>query len=229
MSGVSSSLDQALAISYQEIEIAAGRAHEIAHKALGNPDIAFRYAVSLRKADHLQGVELAALFYELRKEHKKYGFEMEEDFYDTAYERTGYAIETVKKYADMWEHVLGPNSKLPKPMRARLASLPIRTQLLLTGMAREDKITPKQWEIVSKAPDHQTVQEFIRKVRGARTSSKTAIRIYLERNKSIVAYQGNIGPIELMILVPNEGTKQEKEIRTKAVERMLNAPGVIRK
>jgi len=229
MTGVASAMDQALSVSYDEIEIAAQRAHEIAHKALDDPDIAFRYAVSLRKVVHLQGVELAALFFEMRQKFEKYGFESEDDFYDTAYERTGYAVETLRKYANMWESVLGPGSKIPKKTRAQLASLPVRTQLLLTGMAREDKITNEQWEKVSKSPDHQTVREFIRKVRGQRTSARNALNIKLSRDGTVNAYQGNIGPIDLFILVPNDrGTKEEKDIRKRGQERVLNASGVLR-
>lgn len=229
MTGVASSLDQALSVSYDEIEIAAQRAHEIAQKARDDPDVAFRYAVSLRKVVHLQGVELAALFYEMRKDFSLFGFDSEDDFCDAAYERTGYATETVRKYADMWENVLGPSSKIPKKIRARLASLPVRTQLLLTGMARDDKITTEQWEKVSKSPDHQTVRKFIRAVRGARTSSRNALILKLSRDGTINAYRGQIGPVDIAILVPNDrGTKEEKDIRKMGQARLVDAPGILR-
>jgi len=234
---VSKALDRAVPLSPAEVLELSEPLDKIEEaNRTRDPDALFNYGRSLVRRGQLSGIKLAHLLALLDAEWEdavdaktkvvvKMGLGrhlgIEDTLKDVVQQRMGVAGGTFTKYANAWKALHGAQGFVPTDVRQHVQTQPIEWQLLLTAAASDMKRA--DWEEVALAQKKQDVQKVVRRVRGQRTSSQSALRIYLRRNGRLEAIKGrthaDIGRLNLKVKGP---------VGQAAIERLLDAAGVIR-
>jgi hypothetical protein len=190
---------------------------------MGNPDVAFRMAVDLRKTMQMRGIALAKLLSKVRDNWPLFqagGYEG--DFEDAVFVATGIAASTTRKYADTWK-ALFENASIPEESKMQLMGKPIKSLILLTAAAREGEI--KDWKEIVNAPDHSSVREVVRRVRGEQTSSASSLMLVLDRTGSLHVRKGDATDIIGFI---NLDRAKESELAKTAIDTLCTRANIYR-
>ena len=190
---------------------------------MGNPDVAFRMAVDLRKTMQMRGIALAKLLSKVRDNWPLFqagGYEG--DFEDAVFVATGIAASTTRKYADTWK-ALFENASIPEESKMQLMGKPIKSLILLTAAAREGEIT--DWKEVVNAPDHASVRDVVRRVRGEQTSSASSLMLVLDRTGSLHVRKGDATDIIGFI---NLDRAKESELAKTAIDTLCTRANIYR-
>lgn len=170
-------LDQEVALLPAELDILE-RADEILDRAVasGNPDMVFDRIYALRRSQQIAGLSAAKMLHGMKERWDI--FATDDTFEDYAMARTGYSIQTIRKYCDAWEYVIA-NPSLTEEQRKRLMGKTWGSILLIAPSAKADELEESQWNELVNAPDKVTVRDIIRGTVGEKTSSKTALKLFL--------------------------------------------------
>jgi hypothetical protein len=118
-------------------------------------------------------------------------FGSDDDFATVAQYEMGISNQTYTKYIEGWEKVINhPHLQKDPALQERILGKPVQGILLLRAAAKEDQIKPKHWEKIANAPNIDAIREIVREIRGTQTSSKTALRIVLEKDGTLKARMG---------------------------------------
>lgn len=168
----------------------------------------------------IQGVAMSKLLSGWRENAAEFGIE-KEDWIDHAKAWTGLAEETIRKYTDLWNHVLAPMENTERFWT--LIAKPIQGLLLLTAAVKEDQLSEEDWVEIEDAYDGAGIKKVVRRARGEQTSSKTAIQLVLGRDGVLTAWRAD-ERAAVGYLNPNA----TEPLIDAAVERILNAAGIRR-
>lgn len=227
-------LDRVLPLAADDIA-ELKRPHSVIEEALKNTDTVagykniIGYGKALKRVGQVSGVNMAQYLYLLKSDWETISkhFNLGDAIEDIVSSELGVTAGTFKKYTRAWAMLYGTQEGegfAPAKLRPQLLARPIEQQLLLTAAAPELK--PAQWASVATAHDKAAVKAVVLKVRGARTSSKVAINIWIKRDGSLVAKQGKGGkPVVLGVLRTSEADMKDT-VRAAAISRLLGAAGV---
>jgi hypothetical protein len=187
-----------------------------------DPVIALSVGKGLLGVVRLGGLGLAKLLHGVNSRWKDY--EYSGTIYALAEDELGIlAKATINRYIAVWEMITGayiPNDVLDevkvKPMRQLVPMASLITQ----GF----DVSTKDWVRLAHATDAGEVAEIVREIKG-KPPKKQSMKIVLEADGQLNAWNGgkivNIG----MLRVENE----TDEIVAKAIERIVNNSGIIRR
>jgi hypothetical protein len=171
---------------------------------------------------HISGLSLAKLLYRWKEARESFGIP-NDDFEDRVFAETGISPQTTRKYVGVWETVF-VKSDLPDAIERALLGKPIQGLLLLPAAVREGELDAADWEEIAQAPDPASIKEVVRKRRGKVTNSHTAVTLYLERDGTLLARQGDdqeyIGYLNQDL---------ETEFAKTAIERIIREARVVEK
>lgn len=155
----------------------------------GDPRIAARYGMALRKDARIRGIALAKLLWAVADQWELFQSKgTEDDFYSFVEAEMDIPISTSRVYVGIWD-ALFANPNVPDEVKERLLSKPIRTLKLLPALASESEV---DWNDVISTTTHDEVRQLVRQARGEQTSSKTALFIRLDtRTGQLSAKQGD--------------------------------------
>ena len=156
-----------------------------------NPNIALDWGSDLIHAMQLGGLTLSKYLWEMNN---LWGdaFPSDSTFAEIAETRLGVAPSTFNRYINLWEWL----RKHPN-----LQGKPIKGLLLCTAAMREQQITDDDMDKLEKATSHGEIHEIIRRVRGHKTKSKSALYMRLLNDGTLQArfggddYYSNVGYI----------------------------------
>jgi hypothetical protein len=182
----------------------------------GNPNQAFRFAQGLQRAVQLQGVSLAKFLFEMQS--KWHLFQVEDEFYETLESELGISTAVADKYINMYRRVLG-NEAIPAETRRKLMGKPIEG--LLKVVALEGEIGDEDWAEIAQATSVSEMRQIARNIRGASTSSETALLIQYEKKSGQLKCRiGSEGPFAIFGFL-NELKREEDPAVDRAIERLL--------
>jgi hypothetical protein len=144
-----------------------------------DPIIAFEFGKKLIGDSQVRGLALAKLLYRLKESWPLFEAAGTGDSLENmAYTEIGRSPQTVTKYIRLWESVFA-NEEIPLDVRNQLMGRPVKDLLLITALAREgsDEDTFRR---IANAADHNEVRDIVKGERGGRTSSGTAVRVFIE-------------------------------------------------
>lgn len=142
--------------------------------AIGEPELIFTFAMSLRRALTARGYALAKLLYMAKEAWEV--FSVEGEFEDVIYERIGLARQTVVKYCRLWKNLF-VNPEIPQDVKDAIMGRNIRDAILLSAGASDGTLDPETLLTAATMPDSEGLRDVVRKARGEITSSSTAIRL----------------------------------------------------
>jgi hypothetical protein len=178
-----SGYDTALALGDTELEILS-KVDSIVDQAVtaGSPQIAVRYGLALRGTQHVAGLALAKLLYELREHWDM--FPTDSPFSEWAQYEMGISGQTYNKYIDGWERVINhPHLQNDPELQRRIMNKPWKGIILLNAAAKEDQISPEDFEEIGNAPNVAAIAEIRTRIRGSKkTKGKPALRIVLQKD-----------------------------------------------
>jgi len=191
--------------------------------AAGDPNIAFGLINALRRSTQVAGISAAKLFSKMKDVWDV--FATDETFEDYASAETGYSPQTIRKYCDAWEYVIN-NDDVPEKLRSRMFGKTWGSILLMAPAAKADELTTEVWEELAAAPDKATVRNIIHEVRGNRTSSNTAIKLFLytrgdNKGQLVASKEDKMYPIGYLDL------DSADTVVVAAITRIMGAAGVL--
>lgn len=221
-------LDQGVTLTENELQIFK-TVDTVVEQAViaGDPTPAFEFANDLLRQGQVRGLALAKFLYLMKV---KWGMFQaagtEDNFEDMVYVSTGRSPETVTKYINMWYSIF-ENKDLSKEIKMQLMGRPIGDLLLMTATVREGVDDKTLQELVT-APDKIAIQDIVKRERGERTSSKTAVRIFLQR-KSDAQYP--VGCLYVrrgmdVTIIGSLDVDSDSDDVQKAIVRIVNAANI---
>jgi hypothetical protein len=191
--------------------------------ASGDPLIAINYGLSLKRSAQLKGIALAKLLHGLQINWGMFrAAGIGEEFEDFVYTYLEIQPETSRKYASMWAGIFMNDAVSPE-IKEQLQTKPIEHLLLLTAAVEEGSITNEDLREAA-IRDKEGIREMVSKARGNQTSSKTAIRRYIQMRDGdypagtiIAAQNGDREILGVLNLEP------ETEFGQKALAGLLNS------
>lgn len=178
----------------------------------------------IRLRMQLQGLTLACVLSEWKHHTDCFGVAVD-DWEDHVFTTTGLAVQTVRKYVDVWETVF-QNPAVSSELRPILAAKPMTGLLLLPAAVREEQLDDDAWQKIADAPDSLAIRDVVRKVRGEATSSKTAISLGVARDGTIWAYRGDYAePVGMLNLKPS-GDPEAISLVEAATSRIMRESGM---
>lgn len=143
---------------------------------IGDPLLAFEYGSGLITTAKIKSYALAKLLFKLRQQWEL--FRQSDDLSTMAMVHLGVRPTTTEKYINMWEAVF-ENEDIDDETKRLLAGRNIADTLLLTAAARDGSLDPDEMREAAMAPDRSSMREIIRAKRGEKTSSGTAVQLYV--------------------------------------------------
>lgn len=215
-----SGLDQPLPTDSSEID---QRIDAIIGQAIlqKNVYIALNACRSLIGVIKISGLSLARVLYAIKANWDKFG--MDESFDDLVYEYLGRSPQTVDKYITIWK--MFEDQVVPPRIAEQLKQRNIQDLVpIANAIAQGEEITEDQWERLAEAPDFNSVSRIVREdIKGA-DPRRSLLTISIDADGTLWAYKdGNryfIGSLEV---------KDEEEIVQKAINRITNNSGILRK
>ena len=194
--------------------------------SVGDPLIALEYGRELQSQGILRGLAVAKLIYKVNQNWQLYrSAGTDDDFENVVYSVNGYSPATIKKYLNVWESIFETDA-LSQELKDKLAGRPIGQLLLLSAAASEGSLTEDDWDKVTIASNKHEVRDIVRKARGEKTSSSSAISIRIMSNDgkypkgTLIAYQN--GKSAVIGILSGDGT----ELANQAMSRIINAVGI---
>jgi hypothetical protein len=192
----------------------------------GDPVPAMSFASELIRSGQIRGLALAKLFYGIKSRWELFqSAGIDDNFEDFTCVHTGYSNQTVKKYTRMWENIF-ENKDIGADIKSKLMGKDIKQLLLLSAVAGEGDV---DMGALADTDDEPALRDKIKEAKGERTSSSSAIRIFLQVRDS-----GNFPVGCLFIRKGGETTVigsldvgSGNEDSEKAINRILNAAGVV--
>lgn len=185
----------------------------------GNPRIGLQHAYALRRDGYMRGLASAKLLYHLSEEWAS--FNTDEHFEDAVLQDVGYATDTTRKYVRLWGAIFA-NPEVEERVKKALLGKPIGGLLLISSAAKEGDLEPEDWDRIIQAHDKNAIREIVKEKRGARTSSKSALYLVMERDGTLRCRRGNRPYKEYGRLIVGSDDIDIQQ----AVERTLRAPGI---
>lgn len=147
--------------------------------AAGDPLIACNYGMELKRAAQLKGVALAKLLHGMEVNWEMYrAAGIDDTFENFIYTYMELMPETTRKYSNMWAGIF-VNSNVPDEIKQQLQVQPIEHLLLLKAAIEEGSLEDddlRQAAILDK----NGIRDMVSKARGEQTSSKTAVRRFIQ-------------------------------------------------
>jgi hypothetical protein len=147
---------------------------------------------------------------------------IDDEFEDFVYTYLDVYPETCRKYANMWAGIF-LNINVPDEIKHQLQTKPIEHLLLLKAAIEEGSISDDDLREAA-IRDKEGIREMVSKARGDQTSSKTAVRRYIQMRDgyypagTIVAMcNGETEIIGTLVLDP------DSEFARKAIAGVLNS------
>jgi hypothetical protein len=156
--------------------------------ASGKEELIADFVRDQKASMHISGLSLAKLLYRWREAREMFGIS-NDDFEDRVFEQTGISPQTTRKYVLVWETVF-VKASLPEAIENALLGKPMQGLLLLPAAVQEGQLDDEDWEEIASAPDPASIKEVVRAKRGKVTNSHTAVTIYLKRDGTLIAHQG---------------------------------------
>lgn len=187
-----------------------------------DPELAFSAGKSLLGAVRLGGLGLAKLLHSVNSRWKDY--EYSGSFYGLAEDQLGIlAKATVDRYIAVWEMLTG--AYLPNDIIEEVKAKTMRQLVPMASLIKQGfDVSTQDWRRLAHAIDANELREIIREIKG-KPPKKQSMKIMLEEDGQLNAWSGgkvvNIG----MLRVENE----TDEIVSKAIERIVNNSGIIRR
>lgn len=181
-----------------------------------DPRIAIRFGSALKRNMQVSGVALAKLLWNIQSNWKTFeNSGIEDDFYSVIEAEMGLALITIKKYTRLWDSIFA-NPDIPAPIKQRLLGKPMTSLLLLPALTDEADV---DWERVADAPTKDDLRSYVKEIRGATTSSESAVFITLDvRTGHLKAYMGGNSPVIFGLLNMD---RMEEPAAKKAIERII--------
>lgn len=188
-----------------------------------DPTYAFDFGRTVWKDGHLKGLALAKFLAKMGQQWYQFQVgDTSERFEDAVNSEIGISAQTVRKYSSMWENLF-ENDEIPEATKKLLYGKPIKSLLLLTAVARDGE--PIDWGDVGEASTGNEIRDLVRAVRGEQTSSKSALRIVLDRQGQLKVQKGMNGET-IIIGNINLALASDPDIK-KAIMRITERAGVI--
>lgn len=180
---------------------------------IGDPLLAFEYGSGLITSSKIKSYALAKLLFKLRQQWAL--FRQSDDLATMAEVHLGVRPTTTDKYINMWEAIF-ENDDIDDETKRLLAGRNIADTLLLTAAARDGSLSSDEMREAAMSPDRTTLREIIREKRGEKTSSGTAVRLFVAMRDSSRRKAGTIfvkrGEIyeDIAILLPTNSDVAEQ-------------------
>lgn len=162
----------------------------------GSPQVAIQFGVSLRNFQHVAGLALAKLLYEMRERWDSFG--SDDDWSTICQYEMGIGGQAYKKYIACWEFVILHKylqKKGNEELQERIMSKPIKALLLLNAAAREGEIAPKDWERIGKAATVEEIRDIRNEIRWEgkedQKPGKKVWKFLVEQNGKMKGRYGN--------------------------------------
>lgn len=180
---------------------------------IGDPLLAFEYGSGLITSSKIKSYALAKLLFKLRQQWAL--FRQSDDLATMAEVHLGVRPTTTDKYINMWEAIF-ENDDIDDETKRLLAGRNIADTLLLTAAARDGSLSSDEMREAAMSPDRTTLREIIREKRGEKTSSGTAVRLFVAMRDNSRRKAGTIfvkrGEIyeDIAILLPTNSDVAEQ-------------------
>jgi hypothetical protein len=145
----------------------------------GDPLIAMDYGLSLKRSAQLKGLALAKLLHGLQSNWQMFrAAGIDEEFEDFVYAYLSIPPETSRKYAAMWQGIF-MNPNVSEDIKLQLQTKPMEHLLLLKAAVEEGSISDDDLRTATIL-DREGIRDMVNKARGMQTSSKIAVRRYIQ-------------------------------------------------
>jgi hypothetical protein len=145
----------------------------------GDPLIAADYGTTLIRKARLKGLALSKLLHGLQSNWSTFrAAGLDEEFEDFAYTYLETPPETSRKYVGMWRGIF-ENPNVPADVKQQLQMKPIEHLIMLTAAVEEGSIDADDLREAAVS-DKEGIRSMVRGARGEQTSSKTAIRRFIQ-------------------------------------------------
>jgi hypothetical protein len=187
-----------------------------------DPAIALSVGKGLLGVVRLGGLGLAKLLHGVNSRWKDY--EYSGTIYALAEDELGIlAKATIKRYIAVWEMITG--GYIPKDVLDEVKVKPMRQLVPMASLITQGfDVSTKDWVRLAHAADAGEVAEIVREIKG-KPPKKQSMKIVLEEDGTLHCWNdGQIYDIG-MLRVENE----TDEIVAKAIERIVNNSGIVRR
>lgn len=219
-------LDLLVQATPSEFSQVIGKADDLITQALASnsPAMVFEEISFLRRDTQMRHVLIAKLLSDLEKNWKNIeGVDPSMDaFMEAATAETGLAARTIQPYIRMWRAIF-ENKKVPSTMRQTMLAWDMRT-LNYIGPSAGDGTLDGKWDDLKKCATPAEVKSLVRDLRGARTSSSSAVHIYLGRDGRLKTRRGSAGKYTDVGYL---NVKTDDELALIAINRIINAAGIV--
>jgi hypothetical protein len=187
-----------------------------------DPAIALSVGKGLLGVVRLGGLGLAKLLHGVNSRWKDY--EYSGTIYALAEDELGIlAKATINRYIAVWEMITG--AYIPKDVLDEVKVKPMRQLVPMASLITQGfDVSTKDWVRLAHATDAGEVAEIVREIKG-KPPKKQSMKIVLEEDGTLNVWNGskifNIGYLRIV--------DTEEEIITKAIERIVNNSGIIRR
>lgn len=187
-----------------------------------DPTLAFYAGKSLLGVVRLGGLALAKLLHGVNSRWKDY--EWGGTIYTLAEDELGIlAKATINRYIAVWEMITG--AYIPSEVLEEVKVKPMRQLVPMASLITQGyDVDTKDWIRLAHATDAGEIAEIVREIKG-KPPKKQTMKIVLEQDGTLNVWNGgkilNIG----MLRVEDE----TNEIVAKAIERIVNNSGIVRR
>jgi len=188
-----------------------------------DPELAFSAGKSLLGAVRLGGLGLAKLLHGVNSRWKEY--EYSGTFYGLAEDQLAIlAKATVDRYIAVWEMLTG--SYLPNDIIDEVKAKTMRQLVPMASLIKQGyDVSTQDWRRLAHAVDANEVREIVREIKG-KPPKKQSMKIVLEQDGTLNVWNGgkivNIGYLDVKMELTDE-------IVAKAIERIVNNSGIVRR
>lgn len=205
---------------FEDVDEVIGKAVTV-----GDPLLAFEFGEGLIKTSMVKGLAMAKLLYRLQESWNLFkSAGIEDDLETMAYVHMGVKPATTRKYVRMWAGIF-ENATLDAGTKLLLQGRPIKELLLLTAAVREGSLEGDDLKAVALGAVN--ARDAIRDRRGEATSSKTAIRIFLQMQDVSKMPAGTLFAMQDGVRVVIGSLQPDgSDLAEKAIARIINAAGI---
>lgn len=184
-----------------------------------NAYIALNACKSLVQISRTSGLGLAKILYLIYVNWEDFG--IKDEFESVVYDYVGLHKYTVNKYIRVWG--MHQEKRIPEKFEEKIIQRNIRDQIPIANALKQGyKINEKEWDKLANAPDFSEVSRIVREDIKHKPMSVDALRLYLDKNGTIYAYQNNQKEIVGALNIHNEN-----EMVQQAVQRIINNSGIL--
>lgn len=188
------------------------------NRAVASGDIQRLLAMGRRfgQGIRIRGVAFAKLLYGMKDNWES--FNVDDEFEYVATYDMGIPKSTVYKYTQLWSAVF-MNSDISDEVKQLLLDRPMKSLLLLTGLANDSELNP-DWNEIAMAGSYQDIRDIVRRLRGKRTSSSSAVYIMMDSVTGQLYAKSGDRPREVFGILTLGKQKEFPEVKS-AIERII--------